>query len=61
MCNAKKDVAVAYITYLVNRLLAQNMSSNSQPQHKKEFMCKTRSSHLYHRLCSQNGIITKLN
>ena len=35
MTQAKEDVAVTYITYLVNQLLAESMSSNPQSQKKR--------------------------
>ena len=36
MSQAKEDVAVTYVTYTVNQLLTETMSSNPQPQKKKE-------------------------
>ena len=34
MSQAKEDVAVAYITYLVNQWRTESISSNPQPQKK---------------------------
>ena len=40
MSQAKEDVAVTFITYLINQLLAESMSSNPQPQQiKKKNSC----------------------
>ena len=35
MSQTEEDVAVTYITYLVNQLLAESISSYPQPQQKK--------------------------
>ena len=68
MPQAKEDVAVTNITYLVNQLLAKSMSSYLQPQKKKRkkkrlFIGKTHIAQPYYRHCSKNRIITnkKLN
>ena len=61
MSQAKEDVAVTFITYLINQLLAESMSSNPQPQQikKKEFMCKTRIAQPCYRHCRRNRILQK--
>ena len=59
MSQAKEDVPVMYMTYLVNQLLAESMNSNPQPQ--KKIMCKIRIAEPYYWHCSRSRIIQKQN